>query len=119
MICGGVLVCAAIAIAYINEVEDYVDDHDGRLVIKDERPTPAFNDYDYERDYDYEHSGKFDAVGSKWAGGCALFVSCVGLIYHCHAIYVLTKCREFDIEKHNTIYSVTVSLSTYIHAYMY
>ena len=114
MTCIAVLVCAAVAIAYINKVEDYVDDHDGRLVIKDERPTPVFNDYDYERDYDYEHSRKFDADGSKWAGGWALFVSCVGIIYHIYAVHFLTKCKEFDMEKHNTIYSIIVSLSTYI-----
>ena len=100
-----VLICAAIALAYINKVDDYIDDHGGRLVIKDEQPTPVFED-------DYEYSGKFDAGGSRGAAGWVLFVSCVGIFYHVNVVYLLVRCNEFDTEEHNTIYSVTVSLST-------
>ena len=51
----------------------------------------------------------FDTAGSRGVAGWTLSVSCVCCFYHSYAFYILARCREFDMEKHNTIYSITVS----------
>ena len=51
----------------------------------------------------------FDTDGSRGVAGWTLSVSCVCCFYHSYAFYILARCREFDEEKHNTIYSITVS----------
>ena len=106
------LICAGVALEYIDEVEDYTEDKDGRLKInyEDEHHT---SDLVYDG-HDYEYGKRFDAGGSRGAVGWVLSVSCVAILYHANVIHLLIRCNEFDIEKHNTIYSVTVSLCTYM-----
>ena len=59
---------------------------------------------------EYEDYGKFDASGARGAAGWVLFVSCAGLFFHANVLAFLSNCEEFDAQKHNTVYSVTVSL---------
>ena len=104
------LICAGVALAYIDKVEDYIKDNDGRLKMyyeDEDRASDLMHD-----SHNYEHSKRFDADGSRGAVGWILSVSCVGLLYHANVIHLLIRCNEFDIEKHNTIYSVVVSLCT-------
>ena len=97
MICPALLICTAITLSYIGKVENDEGYQDGRL------------EFEVEVDGDtYVSNRKFDASGSRGAAGWSLFVSCVGCIFHANAMIINTRCREFDIEKHNAVYSVTV-----------
>ena len=88
------MVCAAVSVSYINKVGNDVDGN-GRLVIEDE----------------YTYYGEFNIAGSRAAAGWTLFASCACLFFHGTALGMHRKKYgpEFDIEKHNTIYSITVS----------
>ena len=98
--CFALLICAAVSVSYVNKVGNDVDG-DGQLVIANEGTS--------HHAYDYENAGKFDTAGSRAVAGWTLSVSCVCLFLHSIAGYLHTRCREFDTEKHNTIYSITVS----------
>ena len=96
------MICAAISVSYVNKVGNDVDDN-GRLVIEDE-------DTDHKYEYNnYESAGEFDTAGSRAAAGWTLFVSCACLFYNVSVFSILKYYLKFDMEKHNTVYSVIVS----------
>ena len=93
--------------SYINKVGGYVDDYDGRLVITETVEVRDIFVIEYTtvtQDY-----GEFDASSSRVAAGWTLFVSCACLIFHIAVLLVVLRCYEFDLEKHSTAYSFTVS----------
>ena len=95
--------------SYIDKVGDYVDDYDGRLVITETVEVKGDQYFIIEYTTVTKDYGEFDASSSRMAAGWTLFVSCACLIFHIIVPFVVRYCNEFDPEKHNTAYSVTVS----------
>ena len=103
------LICAAVAMSYIDSVGDCVDDHSGRLVITG--TVKVKYNYRYETEYTTvtKEYGQFDTSGFMMAAGWTIFVSFACIIFHSVIAIVHDDCKQFDPEKHNVPYSVLVS----------
>ena len=90
-----------------------MDDYGGQLVITGTVEVEKDDTYRFWHRPEYKtvtkEYGEFDTSGSRGAAGWTLFVACASLIFHSFLITILVRCGEFDSEKHNTPYSVTVS----------
>ena len=105
------LICAAVAMSYINRVGDHVNDHSGQLVITDTVEVRKDNSYRYEIEYTTvtKEYGQFDTSGFMRAAGWTMVVSFTWIIFHLIVVIVLVCCKQSDSEKHNVPYLELVS----------
>ena len=100
MVCIIILIFAAGILSPLNDIEEYADEHDGRLDV-----NPNIRNLDGSSGQD------FDAGGSREAAGFLIFVCCVGIVFHSVSITVRVYFICVGTRKHMDRYFVVVSKS--------
>ena len=103
MVCIITLIFAAGIISPLNDIEEYADEHGGRLDV-----NPNI------RNLDGSSGEDFDAGSSQAAAGFLIFVCCAGIVFHSVSIAVRVYYIRVGTRKYMCIYYVVVSKSTYM-----
>ena len=111
VICPSLLICASVAMAYIDSVGDCVDDYSGRLVITGTVKVKYSYRYEIEYTTVTKEYGQFDTSGFMRAAEWTMIVSFTWIIFHFSVVIVLVCCKQSDLEKHNVPYSVLAFVS--------
>ena len=105
MVCIITLIFAAGIISPLNDIEEYADEHGGRLDV-----NPNNNNI---RNRDGSSRQDFDAGSSRGAAGFLIFVCCAGIVFHSVSIAVRVYYIRVGTRKYMCMYYVVVSKSVY------